>query len=369
MLRTPACPASLLLLAMIGSGCATDPGGAETTVNDSIGPLGTMGQADTEEPAGEDTMDKLDVAMGTGDAPCAEGGGGCEGECVPSEHVPCDQGADSMITALGLNCPDDPQVEVTTFGNPAAMSVRTGFGATGEWDPREGSAFAVLGSGFTTDLDIETPAGDFDAGPTHCNDDLGAEYDMGATLPAPIQTTDVGGDCAANEALLGTGDCSNTIQAQFTQGGEAEDYTEIRIVADVPANNNSLSYDFAFFSTEYPWYFGTGFNDMYIGWLESESWTGNISFDSAGNPISLNAGFLDFRDDGAALAEFDGTCMKQHAGTTWLNTTAPVRPGETITLVLAVFDLADSALDSYVFLDNFGWGCEGEDTPSTNPVG
>src|SRR5690606_12079723 len=136
-----------------------------------------------------------------------------------------------------------------------------------------------LGSGLTTDLDLETPASDHNPpfplqphqDPTHCDDDLGAEYDMGSTLPAPIQTNDVGGDCAANPALLGTGDCSNTIQGQFNQGGSADDYTEIRIVADVPMSNNSVSYDFAFFSTEYPFYFKSMFNDMYVGWLESES--------------------------------------------------------------------------------------------------
>ncbi len=177
------------------------------------------------------------------------------------------------------------------------------------------------------------------------------------------------GDCASNPALLGTGDCSNTINGQFSQGGAANDYTEIRIVADVPMTNNSLNYDFAFFSTEFPYYFNSAFNDMYVGWLESESWTGNISFDDIGNPISLNAGFLDFKDNNGSLPELDNTCMKYHAGTRWVQSVAPVTPGEQITLVLAVFDLSDSILDSYVFLDNFGWGCEGEDTPSTTPVG
>jgi len=108
---------------------------------------------------------------------------------------------------------------------------------------------------------------------------------------------------------------------------------------------------------------------MFIGWLESEQWTGNISFDAQGNPISLNAGFLDFQDDGGGLPELAGTCMAQHAGTRWLSTTAPVAPGEEITLVLAIFDLADAALDSYVFLDNFGWGCDGGTGPQTTPVG
>ena len=361
------------MLALVGPGCLGDTGPSEPDANSMGGiPLPTSGAASGDgstDAIGDDDDDEelLDVAMGSGGIPCAEGGD-C-GECVPLEHTPCDGAADNMISAIGLNCPGEHSVEVTTFGNPAAMAVRTGFGNTNTWAPTEGSAFAVLGSGFTTELDSETPVLDSDAGPTFCNDDLGADYDMGAMLPAPIQTTDVGGDCSTNEALLGTGDCSNTIEAQFTQGGAANDYTELRVVADVPNSSNSVSYDFAFFSTEYPFYFGDMFNDMYIGWLESESWTGNISFDAQGNPISLNAGFLDFRDDGGGLAEFAGTCMRQHAGTRWLNSTAPVSPGETVTLVFAVFDLADSILDSYVFLDNFGWGCDGEDTPSTNPIG
>jgi hypothetical protein len=360
---------SLVALAILVSGCGdgSDLESTTTPLTGGILPLTSGAESSDGDPMA-DTGEKLDVIGGTGTNPCAEGGD-C-GECIPSTHEPCDQGANNMVSALGLNCPGDAMVNVTTDGHPAAMSVRTGFGTTNEWAPREGSAFAVLGSGFTTDLDLETPAGDFNVDPTHCNDDLGA-YDPGGSLPAPIQVNDVAGDCAMNPALLGTGDCSSTISGQFSQGGAANDYTEIRIVADVPMTNNSLNYDFAFFSTEYPYYYNSAFNDMYIGWLESESWTGNISFDTAGNPISLNAGFLDFRDGpmDAGAPELAGTCMKQHAGTKWLQSVAPVTPGEEITLVLAVFDLSDSILDSYVFLDNFGWGCEGDDTPSTTPVG
>ncbi len=360
-----------MAIGILTAGCIADEGIDTTTTPLTTGvQLPTSTAAASEDDDQGDTLGKLDVIAATGEMPCAEGGD-C-GECIPSMHEPCDQGANNMISALGLNCPGDAQVEVTTFGNPAAMAVRTGFGPTGQWAPREGSAFAVLGSGLTTDLDSETPDSDdflAHADPTHCNDDLGGEYDVGAMLPAPLRTNDVGGDCSMNPALLGTGDCSNTIESQFTQGNSAFDYTEVRIVADVPLTNNSVNYDFAFFSTEYPYYFNSAFNDMYVGWLESESWTGNISFDNAGNPISLNAGFLDFRDDNGNAPELAGTCMRYHAGTRWLQSVAPVTPGETITLVLAVFDLSDSILDSYVFLDNFGWGCDGDSTPSTNPVG
>jgi hypothetical protein len=310
--------------------------------------------------------EKLDVAGTDGNIECPEGQV-CD-ECVEMTHEPCDADSTDLFNAIGLNCPSTPPITGSVDGNPAAIGMRTGFGSTGTWNPREGSKYAVIGSGFVGELDTATPPGDSNLGPTHCNDDLGA-FDPGGTLPTPLRTNDVGGDCAADPNLLGSGDCSNTIATQFNQGMAANDYTEMRIVATVPPANNSIAYDFAFFSTEYPDYYGDVFNDMYIGWLESESWTGNISFDEMGRPISLNAGFLDFRDDTGALPELAGTCMRQHAGTKWLSTTAPVVPGEQITVVFAVFDLADSILDSYVFIDNFQWGCEGTDHPMTTPVG
>ena len=61
--------------------------------------------------------------------------------------------------------------------------------------------------------------------------------------------------------------------------------------------------------------------------------------------------------------------MQGHAGTKWLTTTAGVEPGEDFTIVFAIFDLSDSILDSYVFVDNFRWGCEGDQPPSTVPIG
>jgi hypothetical protein len=345
------------------------------TIDPSAGTGATSISLDDD---GNDT-EKLDASMmGTeGPVPCAEGGN-CD-ECVEYQHVPCDQGSTDIAAALGLNCPNEATMTVSTAGPANAIGVRSNFGALDNWPAREGSVFAVIGSGNVAELDSETPTNDSNAFPTQCNDDLGPAFD--GPLPAPILVNNVTGDCATDNGLLGTGDCSNTIEGQFSQGGGANDYVEIRLLATVPEGNNSLDYDFAFFSTEYPDYYGSGFNDMYIGWLESESWTGNISFDASGQPISLNAGFLDYRDapngapldpmcaGGCVAPELHGTCMKQHAGTKWLSSTAPVTPGENITLVLAIFDLSDSILDSYVFLDNFGWGCEGTDTPTTVPVG
>src|SRR5262249_23166673 len=145
-------------------------------------------------------------------------------------------------------------------------------------------------------------------------------------------------DCTANPGLVGSGDCSNTIEAQWSQGNGAYDYMEMRFTASVPANTTGFSYDLAMFSTEYPDYYQTQYNDMYIAWLDSENWTGNISFDEMGHPISLNAGFLDYKDapnpyDCPApcnAPELQGTAMEGHAGTKWLTTTAGVVPFDDI---------------------------------------
>jgi hypothetical protein len=324
--------------------------------------------ADEDDDGGETGGIKLDVGFDTDDGPpCAEAG--CEQECEVPPHTPCDGDTDDVLQAIGLDCAGELEIDGSVGGHDASHGVRSGLGPTATWNPREGAKVAVIGSGAVADLDQETPATDAAAAPTHCNDDMGDIYDPGAMLPMPLRPVDVTGDCVADPGLVGTGDCSSSIQEQYDQGLSANDYAEVRIVTEVPAGSASLSYDLAFFSTEYPFYYFSEFNDMYVGWLESERWTGNISFDEYGNPISLNASFLDFRDDMGDLPELQGTCMRTHAATKWLTSTAPVTPGESITLVLAVFDLSDSILDSFVLLDNFQWGCEGTDKPTTTPVG
>ncbi len=347
------------------SGTATD---GDPTVAMGGSADDTEGSADDQDPNPEDQI-KFDVGYDSdGDElpPSCEELGNCE--CTIPEHVPCDAGTNNPFNAMGLNCPGELAVNASTSGSAAAIGIRSAFGNTNTFDPREGTVYAVIGSGNVSELNIATPLFDSNALPTHCNDDVG-NFDPGANLPAPLTPVDVGGDCVANPALVGTGDCSNSVQGQFSQGGAANDYTELRFDVQVPPDIVSFSYDFAFFSTEWPFYAGSQFNDMYVGWLESELWTGNISFDGAGNPISLNAGFLDYTDAGGNLPELAGTCMRQHAGTGWLTTTTGVTGGENITVVFAVFDLADSILDSYAFLDNFEWGCEPQGPPSTTPEG
>jgi hypothetical protein len=364
--------------------------GGPDTGGGSGGPMGDGGDtASSADASGNDTL-KLDVGPDSAGDATAEGGEPCDPdtdprcECSIPAHEPCDAGTGDPFAAMGLNCPGEFSVTASTMGSAEAIGVRTGFGPTPTFDPREGSTFAVIGSGIVADLDEETPDadGEFDHDdPTHCNDDLGM-FDPGNMLPPPLDPTNVGAqDCAQDPTLVGTGDCSNTLQEQWDQAGNggcvingvpcgvANDYTELRIVAQVPPDVVSFSYDLAFFTVEWPAYFGSQYNDLYIGWLESEAWTGNISFDELGHPISLNAAFFDFLDQDGDLPELTGTCMRHHGGTKWLTTTAGVTPGEQITVVFAILDLSDSILDSFVFLDNFQWGCDPTMKPETEPEG
>lgn len=366
----------------------------EVGIFDSLTGETGFDDGDDDETTG-DTGPLLDLGGGeTSENPCNEGE---DCECNIPPHVPCDADPSAdYLQVMGLGCPNELAAEHTETGSPEAMGTRSNFGDQSAFPPREGERFVVLGSGKVAHLDTYWDPLDPDPPPFEdepCSADLDGDEFLGLpgpydpqTLPAPLVAQNVGDvDCEQDPSLVGMGDCSNSIAAQVDAGMGVFDYTELRAELSVPFEVYSLSYDLAFFSYEYPIFYNSEYNDMFIGWLESERWTGNVSFDEMGNPISLNAGYLDYRDaspdpdfpeefpdpdcvDGCTAPELHGTCMQGHAGTKWLTTTASVTPGESITLVLAIFDQSDSALDSYVFLDNFQWGCEGGHPPTTVPI-
>lgn len=151
-------------------------------------------------------------------------------------------------------------------------------------------------------------------------------------------------------------------------GTGANDSTNVRLTVRVPTNAQSLSYQFRFFSSEYWTYSCTQFNDFYLALLQSAA-PGippdqNISFDGAGNPVSVNNGFFDVcAPKGcytcpAGVGPLAGTGMQlgnTGGATNWLTTDAPIVPGETIQIEFMVFDVSDTTLDSLTLLDNFTW--------------
>jgi hypothetical protein len=325
-----------------------DSGDSDDTGDGGMG----GGAADTGDDSGPPPPIKFDA----GSIPDGTDGGFCG---APSPVV-CDDMDDDPWHAIGLNCPGGPSVDGSITGHDDAFYVHEGNIGTympAPYPPREGNKVLIMSSGVASDL---LESGVY-ASTAHTGNDPGS-------LPAPIVPSDVGAmTCADNPDLVGNGDCSNTIEEQWSQGTGANDYAELRFTVTVPDNTFGFSYDFAMFSTEYPVFYQSSYNDMYIAWLESEQWTGNVSFDEMGNPISLNAGFLDYKDapndvdcpDPCTAPELEGTAMEGHAGTKWLTTTAPVQPGEDIEVVFAIFDLTDNILDTIVVLDNWQWNCDG----------
>jgi hypothetical protein len=340
----------------VGGGMTSSTGAAASTGDGGEGGGGTTSALDGT--SGDDGHPPAPIKYDVGGVPDFPPGSIC-GAPLP---VTCDGSSDDPWRALGLNCPGGPQVDGTiNLTGPSQLHVHSGNVGTyvpAPYPPQEGSKIVILSSGNAADLLI---AGGY------ASTDIGGF--VPTPLPAPIVTSAVSPteDCFDNPGLVGTGDCSNTIEAQWSQGSGSHDYAEMRIETEVPAGTYGFSYNLAMFSTEYPVYYQSSFNDMYIAWLESEQWTGNVSFDDFGHPISLNAGFLDYKDapnpyDCPApcqAPQLQGTAMQGHAGTRWLTTSAGVTPGEDITFVFGVFDLSDGILDTVVLLDNWRWECMG----------
>ena len=299
-----------------------------------------------------DDLPALDVALG---------------DCDPPAPASCDASSDDPLQVVGLDCVD---------GTPAAggvtaeaSAVATHAGPLGPYDVREGEKFLILSTGVAGHLPLSLDELEAVCAPSDWPDlcpSTGHQLNM-RSLPAPIDVNPVDGEltCIDDPGLIGAGDCSNSLFPQWNACGggcEVWDYAELRIKLTVPEHTLGLAFDFAFLSVEWPDFVDGSFNDMFVAWLESERWTGNVSFDGAGNPITVNAGFTDYTGD-----ELDGFAMEGHAGTRWLTTDFGVAPGETLQLVLAVFDLDDDDYDSVVLLDGFRWTCTGT-PPTTEPV-
>ena len=151
---------------------------------------------------------------------------------------------------------------------------------------------------------------------------------------------------------------------------------EVKMIA--PSNATGYSFDFDFYSFEYPEWVCTDFNDQFIALVSPPpmgSVNGNISFDSMSNPVSVNIAFFQVCA-GCALGEaelggtgFGGGWGDDAGATSWLKTTAPVEGGQELTIRFAIWDTGDDAWDSTVLVDNFQWiATGGTVTVDTTPV-
>jgi hypothetical protein len=163
--------------------------------------------------------------------------------------------------------------------------------------------------------------------------------------------------------------------------GEPHDDAGLEIKIRTPPNAQGFSFDFNFYTYEWPEYVCSEFNDFFVALLSptptSQS-DGNISFDTQGNPVSVNNAFLDVcgcagNPPGTCIAggktfpcalgdaELVGTgfgfdtAFEDHGATSWLVTKAPVEPSTEMVIRFSVYDSGDGVLDSTTLIDNWTW--------------
>ena len=174
-------------------------------------------------------------------------------------------------------------------------------------------------------------------------------------------------------SLTCTNNAPGTAPAGFPQdvpncpgSTEINDDVALQVKIKAPTNATGYSFNFKFYSFEYPEWVCTSFNDQFISLVDpapAGSIGGNVSFDKQNNPVSVNVAFFDVCA-GCALgdAELAGTgfdAWDDAGGTGWLKTQAPVTGGQQITIRYAIWDTGDQAWDSTALVDNFQWVANG----------
>lgn len=166
-----------------------------------------------------------------------------------------------------------------------------------------------------------------------------------------------------------------------TAGGPANDPIALQLELKVPTNAQSFSFNFNFYTAEYPNYICQQYNDFFVvlqNPAPPNAIQSNISFDSQGNSVSVNNGFLEVCNSGThggknfpctrGPGELQGTGFQGRAATGWLQTVSPVEPGSTIQLRFAIWDAGDTQLDSTVLIDNFQFSVEEAEDAETVPI-
>ena len=78
--------------------------------------------------------------------------------------------------------------------------------------------------------------------------------------------------------------------------GQPHDAAGLTVTLRAPSNAHGFSFDFDFYTYEWPFYVCTTWNDFFVAILSpipSGQADGNVSFDSQGNPVSVNNAFFD----------------------------------------------------------------------------
>ncbi|WP_181198140.1 choice-of-anchor L domain-containing protein [Enhygromyxa salina] len=377
---------------VVGDG-EDEPGDGDSNDGDGDGDGNGDGDGDGDSGDGDGDGDPGD-GDGDGDPGDGDGDGPLCG--APEHYADCDFNdqddlTDSPFAALGLGCtgPDSETIPVVepalTANNPASWRVATHFGeAEGPhfggylWaahdnefvspggdlpdiPPNTSGAILILSTGLLPEPD-ESGGVVLQPG-SQTNSDNNANA-SGGEFPEPI-SPQLGSNFGQGGNPFydcdGVNDCSDSLYEQWFVDGWNQLHNKMWLKFKVtpPAEVYGYMFDFAFFTSEYPDFVNTTYNDMFVAWSNSEAYTGNLTFigQSPMNTTSLaQADGFSHTDEDPALA---GTGFEGYGSTNWLRARGPVAPGEEVEITLFMSDLGDKNNGSVVLLDNFRWDCGG----------
>ncbi len=264
--------------------------------------------------------------------------------------------------------------------NAKAHALRPHYG-TGT-TPKAGASLVLISTG--------NAAGEGDTNPSP---DSGESADMGTSSNFPA-------DFLAAHA----GTLPNSPGCPPPDGNTAGDPVMLTLTIRVPTNASSFSLDTNFFSSEFPEWTCSAFNDFFVMLLDS-TFAGspanptdknlaiytdaamkvypvgvNLAYGNTGlftqcinGPTGCEGGTAGTISTCTSTANLAGTGMEvpdpaasaigctgaQTGGATgWLTTSGNVKPGEIMKLRIAIWDTSDSNLDSLAVIDNFQWSVQ-----------
>ncbi|MCB9568046.1 MAG: DUF4215 domain-containing protein [Myxococcales bacterium] len=354
-------------------------------------------QADcTETPPGE---------CGNGvqewDEQCDDGnlknGDGCEDDCTPTplpaclapeDYISCDGSLNkndplAPFQALGLACSDKNSESIlisdTQFNSPdaTAWQIAKGFGSyidpmTNEllYSAREGESFVIMSSG-----KVSAPNGQ-----GVVTEPNGSQTGYGSN-----QNPD---DNAFLPNYTPADDQSGVLLPQWQKGNSNPgDKIWFSFKTVTPTGTKGYAIDFAFFSSEWPTWVNTTYNDLFVAWQVHEDFTGNISTIGdlpttitalhphwTSKPIAGSKTCANFGSDGPGFScnepQLQGTGFEGHAGTTWVRINQPFDgmddDNKDLELYFFLADMGDTVLATGVLVDRFRWACD-ECIPAEDP--
>ncbi len=145
------------------------------------------------------------------------------------------------------------------------------------------------------------------------------------------------------------------------------DVAALKVVLRTPIDAIGLSFDFKFYTSDFPDWTCDVYNDKFVAILSpfpAGQSDGNIAFDSYGNSVSVNSSFIEVCTWDASAScyscpqgssQLTGTGFEGHAASTWHTVSTTIEPGTQISLTFIIYDSGDGVYDSTVLIDNFSF--------------